>query len=139
MHQALAHLLVLATQTPPTEFEDTTAPPGPVGSWIGEMVVHGADIRRPLGLSYIPPVQTTMQVADFYQSSNLLIGSRKCIEGLRLVATDTDWSHGSGAGVSGPMLSLVLAMTGRAAAPADLSGDGVVQLRARMPGLSKAA
>jgi uncharacterized protein (TIGR03083 family) len=29
--------------------ENTTAPPGPVDSWIGESVVHSADIRRPLG------------------------------------------------------------------------------------------
>lgn len=112
---------------------DTTSPPGPVDSWIGEMVVHGADIRRPLGLSYSPPVQTTIQVADFYKSSNLLIGSKRRITGLRLHATDADWTHGSGPTISGPMLSLVQAMTGRHVALADLTGDGVAELRSRMP------
>lgn len=112
---------------------DTTAPPGPVDSWIGEIVVHGADIRRPLGISYTPPVATTREVADFYKNSNLLIGSKKRIDGLRLVATDTDWSHGSGPDVRGPILSLVLAMTGRAVAIADLSDDGVPTLQSRMP------
>jgi uncharacterized protein (TIGR03083 family) len=114
--------------------DDTTSPPGPVDSWIGELVVHGADIRRPLGLSYTPPVATTVQVADFYKSSNLLIGAKKRIAGLRLVAADADWSHGAGPEVRGPLLSLVQAMTGRGVALADLSGEGVEQLRTRMPG-----
>jgi uncharacterized protein (TIGR03083 family) len=112
---------------------DTTAPPGPVDSWIGEIVVHGADIRRPLGIDYSPPVATTRQVADFYKNSNLLIGAKNRIVGVRLVATDTDWSHGSGAEVRGPILSLVQAMTGRSIALSDLAGDGVPALQATMP------
>jgi uncharacterized protein (TIGR03083 family) len=113
--------------------DDTSAPPGPVDSWIGEVVVHGADIRRPLGIAYSPPVATTRRVADFYKTSNLIIGSKNRIVGIRLVATDTDWSHGSGPEVRGPILSLVQAMTGRAAALADLTGDAVPRLKAKMP------
>ena len=112
---------------------DTSAPPGPVDSWIGEFVVHGADIRRPLGISYSPPVATTRQVADFYKNSNLLIGAKNRIVGVRLVATDTDWSHGTGPEVRGPILSLVQAMTGRAVALQDLTGDGLPTLKAKMP------
>jgi hypothetical protein len=48
-----------------------------------------------------------------------------------LKATDTEWSHGSGPEVAGPIVSLVLAMTGRKAALDDLSGDGVAELRSR--------
>jgi hypothetical protein len=84
--------------------EDTTAPPGPVDSWIGE-VVHSADIRRPLGIPYAPPVTTSRQVADFYKGSNLLIGAKTRIADIHLVATDTDWTHGSGPEVRGPLLS----------------------------------
>ncbi len=113
--------------------DDTSAPPGPVDSWIGEFVVHGADIRRPLGIAYSPPLATTRQVADFYKNSNLLIGSKSRIAGVRLAATDTDWSHGTGPEVCGPILSLVQAMTGRAVAVADLTGDGVSTLTAKMP------
>ena len=112
---------------------DTTAPPGPVDSWIGEVVVHGADIRRPLGLAYNPPVSTTRQVADFYKNSNLLIGAKSRIVGVRLLASDSDWTHGSGPEVCGPILSLVQAMTGRVIAIYDLSGEGVSTLLARMP------
>lgn len=112
---------------------DTSAPPGPVDSWIGEVVVHGADIRRPLGIVYSPPVATTRQVANFYQNSNLLIGAKSRIAGVQMIATDTDWSHGSGPEVRGPILSLVLAMTGRVVAVSDLTGDGVPTLQAKMP------
>ena len=48
-----------------------------------------------------------------------------------LRATDTEWSHGTGAGVSGPILSLVMVMTGRKEPLDDLSGDGVGTLRSR--------
>ena len=113
--------------------DDTNAPPGPVDSWLGEMVVHGADLRRPLGITYTPPTEILMQVADFYKNSDLLIGSKTRIAGLRLVATDAPWSHGSGPEVTGPMLPLLLAMTGRSAALADLAGDGLEPLRTRMP------
>ena len=72
-----------------------------------------------------------MTVADFYKGSNLLIGSKNRIAGLTLRATDADWSHGTGPEVSGPIVSLVLAMTGRQAADGDLTGDGVATLRSR--------
>ena len=116
-----------------THVEDTTAPPGPLDSWIGEIVVHSADIRRPLGISYTPPVTTSRRVADFYKNSNLLIGAKKRIAGIRLVATDIDWAHGSGPEVRGPILSLIQAMTGRGVALGDLAGDGVPLLGGRMP------
>jgi len=71
------------------------------------------------------------RVADFYAGSNLIIGAKRRIDGLTLRATDATWSHGSGPEVSGPALSLVMAMTGRKAALDDLSGDGVATLRTR--------
>jgi len=70
-------------------------------------------------------------VADFYKGSNLLIGSKSRIAGLTLRATDANWSHGAGPEVSGPILSLVMAMTGRKQADDDLAGDGVATLRSR--------
>jgi hypothetical protein len=72
-----------------------------------------------------------MRVADFYKGSNLIIGAKRRIDGVTLRATDADWSHGSGPEVSGPLLSLLMAMTGRKEALDDLSGDGVATLRGR--------
>jgi uncharacterized protein (TIGR03083 family) len=112
---------------------DSTSPPGPVTTWLGETIVHAEDIRRPLGIAHDYPMDALQQVAGFYAGSNLLIGAKKRIDGLALRATDADWSIGTGPEVSGPMVSLVLAMTGRGGAVADLSGPGVDTLRSRMP------
>jgi len=106
-------------------------PPGPTQTWLGETIVHSEDIRRALGIQHEYPTDAVVTVADFYKGSNLLIGSKNRIDGLTLRATDADWSHGTGPEVSGPILSLVMAMTGRKAADDDLTGDGVATLRSR--------
>jgi uncharacterized protein (TIGR03083 family) len=103
----------------------TTSPPGPLDSWVGESVVHAEDIRRPLGIAHTYAPAAVRRIADFYQRSNMLIGAKKRISGVTLRAADTDWSHGSGPEVTGPLLSLVLAMTGRKAALEDLGGPGL--------------
>ena len=108
-----------------------TSPPGPKTSWLGETIVHSEDVRRPLGLTRAYPREAVVTAADFYKGSNVLIGSKKRIEGVALKATDTDWSHGAGPIAEGPMLSLVLIMTGRRAALDDVTGDGVETLRGR--------
>ena len=109
----------------------TKHPPGPTDTWLGETIVHSEDIRRPLGIEHRFPAEVMVRVADFYKGSNLLIGSKKRIEGLTLSATDTEWSHGTGPEVAGPILALVMAMTGRKEALDDLTGDGVATLRSR--------
>ena len=76
-------------------------------------------------------VSTDRQVAEFYAGSNVLIGGKRRVEGVTLQATDTDWSHGSGPLVSGPVMALVLATTGRTAALDQLTGPGVGVLRSR--------
>jgi uncharacterized protein (TIGR03083 family) len=109
----------------------TMHPPGPVEAMLGEAILHSEDIRRPLGIKRQYPVDAVIRVADFFKGSNLLIGAKNRIAGLTLRATDAEWSTGSGPEVTGPMLSLALAMTGRGAALDDLSGDGLETFRAR--------
>jgi uncharacterized protein (TIGR03083 family) len=111
--------------------KDTTHPPGPVEAMLGEAVIHSADIRKPLGMAHEYPEEALVRVADFYRASNLIVGAKQRIDGLTLRATDTDWSTGSGPEVTGPHLSLILAMTGRPAALADLSGAGLGTLKSR--------
>lgn len=106
-------------------------PPGPSDTMLGEVIVHSQDVRGALGIPHEYPMEALIQVAEFYQGSNLIIGTKRRIEGLSLRATDTTWSHGSGPEVAGPMLSLVMAMTGRKAPTDDLTGDGVATLRSR--------
>lgn len=110
----------------------TSHPPGPVDSWLGETIIHAEDIRRPLGIAHEYPTAAVVRVADFYKGSNLIVGAKKRIAGLRLRATDANWSTGDGPEISGPILALALVMTGRAPALTDLSGAGVAQLRARL-------
>ena len=108
-----------------------TSPPGPKATWLGEVIVHGEDIRRPLGIAHTYEPEAWRTVATFYQGSNTLIGAKSRIAGLALHATDQDWAHGTGPKVEGPLLSLVMAMTGREAHVTDLTGEGVETLRTR--------
>ena len=108
-----------------------TAPPGPKPTWLGEVIVHAEDIRRPQAIAHSYNPEAVREVADFYKGSNTLIGAKNRIDGLALQATDQDWSHGAGQTVEGPLLSLVMAMTGRRAHVADLTGEGVEKLASR--------
>ncbi|MEY2471114.1 MAG: hypothetical protein QOK28_443 [Actinomycetota bacterium] len=110
----------------------STSPPGPTMTWLGETLVHGDDIRRPLGITYDYPADAAAAVADSYKATNLVMGSKRRIAGVKLVATDTDWSHGDGPEVRGPMMALLMAMAGRAAAMSDLSGEGAQTLSAQL-------
>ena len=109
----------------------TNHPPAPVVVMLGEIVVHGEDIRRPLGLAHEVPADTLTAIADNYVTTNLLLGAKRRIAGLRLRATDVDWVHGDGPEVSGPLTSLLLVMSGRTPALGDLAGDGLGTLSAR--------
>src|SRR5882724_12729668 len=40
-------------------------PPGPVDTWLGEVIVHSGDIRRPLGIAHEYPAAALIRVADF--------------------------------------------------------------------------
>jgi len=106
----------------------TNHPPAPVMAMLGEIVAHGEDIRRPLGLEHRSPEEALVAVADSWKKSNLLIGAKRRIAGLRLQATDSDWVHGDGPEVSGPLISLIMAMVGRKGAHKDLTGEGVAIL-----------
>jgi uncharacterized protein (TIGR03083 family) len=109
----------------------TKHPPGPTDTWLGEVLIHSEDIRRPLGIKRDYPSEIGVAVADFYKGSNLVVGAKKRVAGLKLRATDADWTHGDGPEVAGPIVSIVMAMTGRTSAIDDLSGEGVDALRAR--------
>ena len=93
--------------------------------------MHSEDIRRPLAIPHIYDADALRAAANFYKGSNTLIGAKNRIAGLGLRATDQDWSAGTGAGVEGPLLSLVVAMTGRESHVDDLTGEGVETLRSR--------
>jgi uncharacterized protein (TIGR03083 family) len=114
-----------------SQINSSSHPPGPNDSWLGEVLVHGEDVRRPLGIRHAYPLDACVQTANFYKGSNLIIGAKSRIAGLRLRATDTEWAHGAGPEVAGPIHALLMAMTGRKAAVADLTGEGLTLLESR--------
>jgi uncharacterized protein (TIGR03083 family) len=110
----------------------TNGPPGPVGTMLGEIVVHSEDIRQPLGMqAAINPQAIEACLANF-SKANFPVGTKSRIAGLRLVVSDGDWSFGSGPEVSGTGIALLSVMTGRRPHLDDLVGEGVVTLRERM-------
>ena len=106
----------------------TAHPPGPVTAMLGEVVIHSEDALRPLGMKIDHREDSLRSVADFFMGSNLLIGAKRRIAGLRLAASDIDWSTGSGPEVTGPAISLIMAMTGRPVQEGELSGEGAATL-----------
>jgi uncharacterized protein (TIGR03083 family) len=110
----------------------TNHPPAPVAAMLGEVVVHREDFLRPLGRRGTPTVGAVNACLDLYTTANFPVGGKKRIRGLRLVATDTGWSHGDGPEVAGPGMALMLAMTGRGAGLDELSGEGAATLRSRV-------
>ena len=109
----------------------TTKAPVPIVAVLGETIVHGTDIRRPLAIHHDYPITTLTMLADYYQGSNLVVPAKKRIVGLRLQASDGPFATGSGPLVSGSTLALIMAMTGRGAYCDELDGDGAATLRAR--------
>jgi uncharacterized protein (TIGR03083 family) len=109
----------------------TNKPPAAAMAMLGEVVVHGTDIRQPLGIPDDTSSASKLACLDMFKSSNFPLATKKTIAGLRLRATDADWSYGSGPEVAGPMVALMMAMATRPLL-ASLSGDGVETLRGRL-------
>ena len=109
----------------------TVAPSGDTAAWLGEVIVHGADIRRPLGIPHEPPARAVEAVATFFVGRNFTVQSRTATKGLRLEATDGPFTSGTGPVVTGAALALVLAMAGRESAYEELSGPGLPELISR--------
>ena len=93
--------------------------------------IHHQDIRRPLGMPRDIPADRLRAALEFAQYAPVIRGfwHRR---GLRLIATDVDWSTGSGPQVRGPGEAVLLAIAGRAAAVDELDGPGLATLQPRL-------
>jgi len=114
--------------------ENPFSPPGmELEASLTDLLVHGQDIRRPLGVSRdIPADRATLSLTFLTGSTPRGFVTKARLAGLALSATDLSFSVGTGAQVSGPAEALLLALTGRPVALDDLSGDGVAVLRDRI-------
>ncbi|MFT4128224.1 MAG: maleylpyruvate isomerase family mycothiol-dependent enzyme [Gordonia sp. (in: high G+C Gram-positive bacteria)] len=95
-----------------------------------DIVVHGRDILRPLGLSLpIAPLRQRA-VLDFLTGPQG--GMARRLTGFRWAATDLDWETGTGPTLVGTADALMLTISGRRVAVDELSGTGTDELRARL-------
>ena len=95
--------------------------------------IHHQDIRRALCLPRSIPAHRLVPVLTFSLGA-LTLPSKGNAKGLRLVATDVDWTAGDGPEVTGPGEALLVAAAGRGQALDDLSGDGLPTLQKRVRG-----
>lgn len=96
-----------------------------------DALIHHQDIRRPLGHPReIPPERLHKALGLALNAPP--IGAGKRAAGLRVVATDLDWSHGDGPTVEGSAEALLMTLAGRSTAFTELDGDGAKTLAGRL-------
>jgi uncharacterized protein (TIGR03083 family) len=100
-----------------------------------DVLVHGQDIAIPLGRPRPVPVEPAVAAATRVWTTGWPLSTafhaRRRLRGLRLVATDAEWSAGEGERVEGPIGAQLLLLTGRTtAAVGRLDGPGADRLRA---------
>jgi hypothetical protein len=104
-------------------------PPDP----LADVLVHGGDIRVPLGLPFAPDPQLSALAMDFltgpWPFGFVPLGR---LRGISLRANDICRSWGSGAEIRGPVAALMMAVSGRTALLHLLDGPGLPQLRRRL-------
>jgi uncharacterized protein (TIGR03083 family) len=117
--------------------EQRTDPPivGPHGPLV-DILVHGGDIRLPLGLRWTaeadgPPVPAVEDALDFLTGRNSFV-PRRVRRGLALQPVDSARRWGSGAPVVGTAFDVMMAVSGRTATLDRLSGEGAELLRGRL-------
>jgi uncharacterized protein (TIGR03083 family) len=78
-----------------------------------DVLVHTQDICLALGIEHRMPVDAAVAAADRVLSLRGPMRLWKAPHGVRLVATDADWTYGEGAIVEAPIRSHLLSLTGR--------------------------
>ena len=103
---------------------NTKHPPVGLVAPLTDVIVHGDDIRRPLGIRRVVPHDAVRAALEFVTSGRDrgTFLPRKRLQGLRLVAEDMDWTWGDGAEITGPGQSLLMGAMGRRPALDDLHG-----------------
>lgn len=103
-----------------------SGPPAPLASRLVEEIAHGEDIRRPLGILRNYPPQAVEQAISYQvRTSQAFGGAKELARRVSLVAEDADFTLGSGAPIYGPLIELLMLVTGREEQPGSLHGPGV--------------
>lgn len=110
----------------------TSTPPAPMDTRFVEAVLHGEDIRRPLGATGNYPLAAVERALRLQVRTSVSMGGAKQrVAGLTLVDETAGITIGDGPQVRGSALALLLAVSGRTGALDELDGTGVAELRSR--------
>lgn len=94
-------------------------------------LIHHQDIRRALGQPRTVPAERLVAALTFAPRARALPAPAN-MRGLRLVATDIGWAHGTGPEVNGPAEAVLITLAGRRQGLAELSGPGLATLTRRV-------
>lgn len=78
-----------------------------------DILVHTQDVCRPLGIDHPMPLDAAAAAADRVLATPRPIRRWRAPQGVRLVATDICWAHGTGTELRAPMQVHLLTLTGR--------------------------
>ncbi|OKH83171.1 hypothetical protein EB75_10560 [Mycobacterium sp. ST-F2] len=105
---------------------------GPL-SGLTDVLVHGADIRIPLAIPYVPDPGHVVRVLDFLTSRTQLgFFPKRRLRGVALRDDETGRTWGQGEVIHGAAPALMLAACGRTVAFDQLAGPGVPTLQSRI-------
>ena len=108
-------------------------PGAPVEAPLSHLAIHAQDVYRPLGVpSLTDPGNAHIVLEQLTTPRARRSLPDSVFDGVSYAATDTNWRHGEGPEVRGPAAALLSAIFGRSAALADLTGEGLPQVRARL-------
>lgn len=94
-------------------------------------LVHHQDIRRPLGRPRAIPAERLLYALPFAITSPPLRGFWN-MRGVRLIATDVDWSRGRGPEARGTAEAALMVLAGRRGVAGELTGPGASILQQRL-------
>jgi uncharacterized protein (TIGR03083 family) len=122
-----AHLAtdVLVTAVRSDELRRWTPPGGGTRGALVHVAVHGLDVTESLGIARTAPPGHLREVLTELAGPKSAKFFGTDLDGLRLQASDIDWSAGEGRSVVGSARDLMLALSGRPVVPGRLTGDGV--------------
>lgn len=90
-----------------------------------DVLVHTQDIARPLQLRHPMPPQASAIAADYVWRRPFPFHAKRRLSEFRFLATDADWSAGSGMTIEGAAGAVLMVLTGRTITLDELTGDGV--------------
>jgi uncharacterized protein (TIGR03083 family) len=101
-----------------------------------DVLVHGQDIAVPLGRELPVSLDAAAIAATRVWSYRETRRGRKKsrvfrnppYDGYRFISTDVSWSAGEGPEIRGPIMGILLVLTGRPAGRSHLTGEGTVRL-----------